>query len=75
VYPNEKGTLTLQLAVPASGRSYELADPLVARETRRVEEALALPSPLEGYLEDHFILDPAYFAVLGRLAGHYGAGR
>ena len=27
VYPNEKGTLTLQLAVPASGRSYDLDDP------------------------------------------------
>jgi phytoene desaturase len=69
VYPNEKGTLTLQLAVPASGRGYGLADPLVAREMRRVEEALALPQPLESYLEDHLVLDPAYFAEWGSAGG------
>jgi phytoene dehydrogenase-like protein len=69
VYPNEKGTLTLQLAVPASGRDYDLDDPLVAREMRRVEEALALPQPLESYLEDHLVLDPAYFAEWGSAGG------
>ncbi len=68
VYPNEKGTLTLQLAVPASGRSYDLADPLVAREMRRVEDALGLPRPLTSYLEDYFVLDPAYFAKWGAQA-------
>src|SRR5215203_5010305 len=66
VYPNEKGTLTLQLAVPASGKVYDLSDPLVRRETRRVEEALALPGPLEGYFGEHIVLDPAYFAGWGR---------
>ena len=69
VYANEKGTLTLQLAVPASGKGYDLSDPLVRRETRRVEEALALPRPLEGYLEDHLVLDPAYFAEWGSVGG------
>jgi phytoene desaturase len=69
VYPNEKGTMTLQLAVPASGRSYDLSDPLVRRETRRVEGALTLPNPLEGYLEDHLVLDPAYFAEWGSVGG------
>ena len=59
VYPNEKGTVTLQLAVPASGKSYELSDPLVRRETRRIEGDLALPDLLEDYLEDHLVLDPA----------------
>jgi phytoene dehydrogenase-like protein len=76
VYPNEKGTLTLQLAVPATGRSYDLADPLVAREMRRVEESLRLPRSLESYLEDHFVLDPAYFAEWGSGGGAmYGAVR
>jgi phytoene dehydrogenase-like protein len=69
VYPNEKDTLTLQLAVPASGRSYDLSDPLVRRETRRLEGALALPAPLEGYFEDHFVQDPAYFAEWGSVGG------
>jgi phytoene desaturase len=69
VYPNEKDTLTLQLAVPASGKSYDLSDPLVRRETRRLEEALALPAPLEGYFEDHLVLDPAYFAQWGSVGG------
>ena len=68
VYPNEKSTMTLQLAVPASGRSYDLSDSLVRRETRRVEGALTLPNPLEGYLEDHLVLDPAYFAEWGAWA-------
>jgi phytoene desaturase len=76
VYPNEKGTLTLQLAVPASGRSYDLADPLVEREMRRVEEVLGLPRPLQSYLQDHFVLDPAYFAEWGSGGGAmYGAVR
>jgi phytoene dehydrogenase-like protein len=76
VYPNEKGTLTLQLAVPASGRSYGLTDPLVEREMRRTEEVLGLPRPLESYLEDHFVLDPAYFAEWGSGGGAmYGAVR
>src|ERR687890_1107381 len=61
VYPNEKDTLTLQLAVPASGKSYVLADPLVRRETRRLEETLTLPRPLKDYLEEYLVLDPAYF--------------
>jgi phytoene dehydrogenase-like protein len=76
VYPNEKGTLTLQLAVPASGRRYDLADPLVEREMRRAEEALDLPHPLESYLGDHYIMDPAYFAEWGSGGGAmYGAVR
>lgn len=76
VYPNDKGTLTLQLAVPASGRSYDLADPLVTREMRRTEEALGLPRPLESYLGDHLVLDPAYFAEWGSGGGAmYGAVR
>jgi phytoene dehydrogenase-like protein len=76
VYPNGKGTVTLQLAVPSSGRSYDLADPLVARETRRTEEALGLPRPLQSYLGDHFVLDPAYFAEWGSGGGAmYGAVR
>ena len=69
VYPNEKDTLTLQLAVPASGKSYDLSDPLVRRERRRLEEALGLPAPLEGYFEDHLVLDPAYFAEWGSVGG------
>ncbi|MDQ3862781.1 MAG: NAD(P)/FAD-dependent oxidoreductase [Actinomycetota bacterium] len=69
IYPNERGTLTLQLAVPASGKSYELQGPLVQREMRRVEEALALPDSLEGYLEDYLVLDPAYFAGRGSVGG------
>jgi phytoene desaturase len=76
VYPNEKGTLTLQLAVPASGRRFDLANPLVAREMSRVEEALRLPRSLESYLEDHLVLDPAYFAEWGSGGGAmYGAVR
>jgi len=69
VYPNGKGTLTRQLAVPASGRGYDLADPLVMREMRRVEEVLTLPQPLESYLEDHLVLDSAYFAEWGSAGG------
>jgi len=69
VYPNEKDTLTLQLAVPASGKNYDLSDPLVRRETRRLEGALALPAPLEGYFEDHLVQDPAYFAEWGSVGG------
>ena len=69
VYPNEKGTLTLQFAVPASGKSYDLSDPFVRREARKLEEALALPRPLEAYLEDHLVLDPAYFAEWGAWVG------
>jgi phytoene dehydrogenase-like protein len=69
VYPNEKGTLTLQLAVPASGKGYGLSDPFVLREERRAEEALALPRPLEGYLDEHIVLDPAYFAEWGSVGG------
>ena len=37
VYPNEKGTLTLQLAMAASGRSYDLNDSLVVREMQRLQ--------------------------------------
>lgn len=69
VYPNERGTVTLQLAVPASGKSYELSDPLVRREAHRIEGTLALPDLLEGYLEDHLVLDPAYFAQWGSVGG------
>jgi phytoene desaturase len=69
IYPNEKGTVTLQLAVPASGKSYDLSDPLLRRETRRLEEALALPRPLKDYLEEHLVLDPAYFAQWGSVGG------
>src|ERR687898_2293578 len=69
VYPNEKDTMTLQLAVPASGKGYDLSDPLVRRETRRLEAALALPAPLEGYFEDHLVQDPAYFAEWGSVGG------
>jgi hypothetical protein len=28
-----------------------------------------LPDPLEGYLEDHLVLDPAYFAEWGSVGG------
>jgi phytoene desaturase len=69
VYPNEKGTVTLQLAVPASGKRYDLSDPFVRRESRRTEEALALSRPLEEYLEDHLVLDPEYFAEWGSVGG------
>src|SRR5215216_1901211 len=69
VYPNEKGTLTLQLAVPASGRGYDLSVPFVRRESRRAEEALTLPRPLEDYLEEHVILDPEHFAEWGSVGG------
>jgi phytoene desaturase len=69
VYPNEKGTVTLQLAVPASGKGYDLSDPLVRRESRRAEDALALPRPLGDYLEVHVVLDPAYFAEWGSVGG------
>ncbi len=69
VYPNERGTATLQLAVPASGKGYNLSDPFVRRESRRAEEALALPRPLEAYLEEHVILDPEYFAEWGSVGG------
>jgi phytoene desaturase len=69
VYPNEKGTVTLQLAVPASGKGYDLSDPFVRRESRRAENALALPRPLEDYLEVHVVLDPAYFAEWGSVGG------
>jgi phytoene desaturase len=76
VYPNDKGTVTLQLAVPASGRGYDLDDPLLVSEIRRVEEALGLPRPLESYLGDYFVLDPAYFAEWGSGGGAmYGAVR
>ncbi len=51
-------------------------DPLVEREMRRTEEVLRLPRPLESYLEDHFVLDPAYFAEWGSGGGAmYGAVR
>src|SRR5215207_2766160 len=69
VFPNEKGTVTLQLAVPASGKGYDLSDPFVRRESRRAEEALALPRPLEDYLEEHVVLDPEYFAEWGSVGG------
>jgi phytoene dehydrogenase-like protein len=69
IYPNEKGTLTLQLAVPASGKGYDLSDPFVRRESRKVEEVLALPLPLEDYLEEHVVLDPEYFAQWGSVGG------
>ena len=69
VYPNEKGTVTLQLAVPASGKGYDLSEPFVRRESRRAEDALALPRPLEDYLEEHVVLDPAYFAEWGSVGG------
>jgi phytoene desaturase len=69
VYPNEKGTGSLQLAVPASGKSYGLSDPLVRRERRRLERALSLPNPFEDYLEEHIVLDPAYFAEWGSVGG------
>jgi phytoene desaturase len=69
VYPNEKGTVTLQLAVPASGKGYDLSDPFVRRESRRAEDALTLPSPLGDYLEEHVVFDPAYFAEWGSVGG------
>ena len=69
VYPNEKGTATLQLAVPASGKRYGLSDPFVRREARRTEEALDLPRPLEEYLGEQVVLDPAYFAEWGSVGG------
>src|SRR5215211_5037536 len=69
VYPNEKGTVTLQLAVPASGKGYDLSEPFVRRESRRAEDALALPRPLEDYLEEYVVLDPAYFAEWGSVGG------
>ena len=41
---------------------------LVQRESRMVEGALALPGPLESYL-DHLMLDAAYFAEWGSVGG------
>ena len=69
IYPNEKGTVTLQLAVPASGKGYDFSDPFVRRESQRVVEALALPRPLENYFGEHIVLDPAYFAEWGSVGG------
>src|SRR5829696_10517342 len=69
VYPNEKGTMTLQLAVPASGKSYDLSDPFVRKETRRAEEALALPRPLEAYLAEPLVMDTGYLAKWGSVGG------
>ena len=43
---------------------------------RRTEEALGLPQPLQSYLGDRFVLDPAYFAEWGSGGGAmYGAVR
>lgn len=69
VYPNEKGTGTLPLAMPASGKSYELSDQLVRRERRWLERTLSLPNPIEDYLEEHIVLDSAYFADWGSTGG------
>ena len=56
-----------------------MADPLMAGEMQRTEEALRLPRPLEGYVGDHLVLDPAYFAEwgigLGCLCIRAGASR
>jgi hypothetical protein len=67
-YPNEKGTLTLQLVTPPSGRNYGLADPLVAREMQRVEESLGLPHPVSPAI----LRAQAALAVAGR---RFGASR
>jgi phytoene desaturase len=42
---------------------------LVQRGSRIAEVALALPGPLESYLEDHLMLDPAYLAEWGSVGG------
>ena len=38
---------------------------MMAGEMQRTEAALRLPRPLEGYVGDHFVLDPAYVAEWG----------
>ncbi|KNC19952.1 FAD-dependent oxidoreductase [Arthrobacter sp. RIT-PI-e] len=74
VYPNSADTLALLLTAPANGKRYSLDDPFVVRELERTTKVLGLTEPLQGYFEDHRILDPGHFGERGSAGGAlYGA--
>lgn len=69
VNSNNLATLALLLTAPANNKAYELDDPFVIREFGRATKALGLDRPIESYLEETKILDPAYFAKNGSTNG------
>ncbi|WIE76119.1 FAD-dependent oxidoreductase [Curtobacterium sp. MCSS17_007] len=74
--PNPHGTVGVLLTAPADGGHYTIDHPFVRREVDRVSAALGLDGPITDLLEDHVVLDPAYYGTGGEPHGAlYGAAR
>ena len=69
VYPNEKGTL--DAAARRAGQRQELRPVRPVREEggAKAGRGPRFARPLEAYLEEHLVLDPAYFAEWGSMGG------
>ncbi|UBQ03065.1 phytoene desaturase family protein [Curtobacterium sp. TXMA1] len=74
--PNPHGTVGVLLTAPADGAHYTVDHPFVRREVERVSTALGLDRPVTDLLDDHVVLDPAYYGTGGEPHGAlYGAAR
>lgn len=74
--PNPHGTVGVLLTAPADGAHYTIDHPFVRREVDRVSAALGLDRPITDLVDDHVVLDPAYYGTGGEPHGAlYGAAR
>ncbi len=76
IYPNTKATAAILLTAPANGEKFELSDPFIQRELKRISKMIGLDFNISELIEDYKILDPSYFAEFGANGGSlYGSTR
>ena len=76
IYPNTKATAAILLTAPANGEKFSIDDPFVQRELERISRLIGLDFNIAELIEDHKILDPAYFSEFGASGGAlYGKTR
>ncbi len=76
VYSNSKATAAILLTAPANGGVFTIDDAFVQGELARISKMIGLDFNISELIEDHQILDPAYFAGFGASGGAlYGATR
>lgn len=76
IYPNTKATAAILLTAPANGEKFELTDPFIQNELKRISKMIGLDFNIAELIEDYKILDPSYFAEFGAYGGSlYGSTR
>jgi phytoene desaturase len=76
IYPNTKATAAILLTAPANGEKFELSDPFIQNELKRISKMIGLDFNIAELIEDYKILDPSYFAEFGANGGSlYGSTR